>query len=326
MCRREWTAPVPHFFVCFLLLLLFVFFFLFLFSFFKIYLYIIFFSLKKSFLLRCVRSNARLSSWKAEFPFAFSASTFFLLFLPCGQKRLNYLTRMRRGSNNRETQKGVPSSKNNRQLVTCRPFRDSCMRTKPNSYRHGSYRLGRVYRQDSKTLFLTVSTDRGCAAIWRFPLVTWSHARVGVRHTASKCHSTKLGCRQWSLQPGACSLRNVTEGWSPAHSIKQPQLSEDNHLHVSGSLEPGACALQNVTEGWSPASNSQGWLKTTTYRHWSLEPGAGAQPLQCTRPPSTAWCIAWGTIVDRPRPRAPHYNQRSIIIVVSLLWVRKQIK
>ena len=60
---------------------------------------------------------------------------------------------MRRGSNNRETPKGVPSSKNNRQLVTCRPFRDSCMRTKPNSYRHGSYRLGRVYRQGSKTLF-----------------------------------------------------------------------------------------------------------------------------------------------------------------------------
>ena len=60
---------------------------------------------------------------------------------------------MRRGSNNRETPKGVPSSKNNRQLVTCRPFRDSCMRTKPNTYRHGSYRLGRVYRQGSKTLF-----------------------------------------------------------------------------------------------------------------------------------------------------------------------------
>ena len=60
---------------------------------------------------------------------------------------------MRRGSNNRETPKGVPSSKNNRQLVTCRPFRDTCMRTKSNSYRHGSYRLGRVYRQGSKTLF-----------------------------------------------------------------------------------------------------------------------------------------------------------------------------
>ena len=74
-------------------------------------------------------------------------------FLPCGQKRLNYLTRMRGGSNNRETSKGVPSSKNNRQLATCRPFRDSCMRTKPNSYRHGSYRLGSVYRQGSKTLF-----------------------------------------------------------------------------------------------------------------------------------------------------------------------------
>ena len=71
----------------------------------------------------------------------------FLFFLPCGQKRLIYLTRMRRGSNNRETPKGVPSSKNNRQLATCRPFRDSCMRTKPNSYHHGSYRQG------SKTLF-----------------------------------------------------------------------------------------------------------------------------------------------------------------------------
>ena len=78
---------------------------------------------------------------------------FFSFFLPYRQKRLNYLTRMRRGSNNRETPKGVPSSKNNRQLVTCRPFHDSCMRTKPNSYRHGSYRLGRVYRQGSKTLF-----------------------------------------------------------------------------------------------------------------------------------------------------------------------------
>ena len=60
---------------------------------------------------------------------------------------------MCRGSNNRETPKGVPSFKNNRQLATCRRFRDSCMRTKPNSYRHGSYRLGSVYRQGSKTLF-----------------------------------------------------------------------------------------------------------------------------------------------------------------------------
>ena len=129
--------------------------------------------------------------------------------------------------------------------------------------------------------------------------------------------------RAWGLFPTRCN-RGLES------SLKQPRLTENNHLHVSGSLEPGACSLQNVTEGWSPASNSQGWLKTTTYRHWSLEPGAGAQPLQCTRPPSTAWCIAnrshWGTIVDRPRPRAPHYNQRSIIIVVSLLWVRKQIK
>ena len=61
--------------------------------------------------------------------------------------------RMRRGSNNEETPKGVPSSKNNRQIDTCRPFRVSCMRTKPNSYRHGNYRLGSVYRQGSKTLF-----------------------------------------------------------------------------------------------------------------------------------------------------------------------------
>ena len=121
------------------------------FFFFRFILYIFFFflSLKKSFLLRCVRSNARLSSWKAESSHLHSARTFFL----CREKRLNYLTRMRRGSNNRETPKRVPSSKNNRQLVTCRPFRDSCMRTKPNSYRHGSYRLGRVYRQGSKTLF-----------------------------------------------------------------------------------------------------------------------------------------------------------------------------
>ena len=85
--------------------------------------------------------------------FFFFFFIYFLFFWPCGQKRLNYLTRMRRGSNNRETPKGVPSSKNNRQLVTCRPFRDSCMRTKPNSYSHGSYRLGSVYRQGSKTLF-----------------------------------------------------------------------------------------------------------------------------------------------------------------------------
>ena len=77
------------------------------------------------------------------FLFAFSASPPPPpLFLCCccfwcavrAEVRLNYLTRMRRGSNNRETPKGVPSSKNNRQLATCRPFRDSCMRTKPNSY------------------------------------------------------------------------------------------------------------------------------------------------------------------------------------------------
>ena len=115
-----------------------------------------FFSLNKSFLLRCVRSNTRLSSWKAESSHLHSSRPLFsssFFFWPCGQKRLNYLTRMRKGSNNRETPKGIPSSKNNRQLVTCRPFRDSCMRTKPNSYRHGSYRLGSVYRQGSKTLF-----------------------------------------------------------------------------------------------------------------------------------------------------------------------------
>ena len=136
-------------FVCFFLLLLFFFFFFFFFFVFYLIFYIFFPSLKKSFLLRCVRSNARLSLWKAESSHLHSARPlfFFLLFFffwPCGQKRLNYLTRMRIG---------VPSSKNNRQLVTCRPFRDSCMRTKPNSYRHGSYRLGRVYLQGSKTLF-----------------------------------------------------------------------------------------------------------------------------------------------------------------------------
>ena len=60
------------------------------------------------------RQTKFVKSW--FFLFAFSASTFFsCLFWPCGQKRLNYLTRMRRGSNNRETPKGVPSSKNNRQ-------------------------------------------------------------------------------------------------------------------------------------------------------------------------------------------------------------------
>ena len=143
----SWTAPIPHFFVCLLLLFLFIYLFLFL-----------FFSLKKSFLLRCVRSNAKVLE-KLSLPICIQRVPFFLFFFfccccwPCGQKRLNYLRRMRRGSNNRETPKGVPSSKNNRQLVTCRPFRDSCMRTKPNSYRHGSYRLGRVYRQGSKTLF-----------------------------------------------------------------------------------------------------------------------------------------------------------------------------
>ena len=125
----------------------------FLFSFYIIYFFFFLLSLSEEVFLTAVcafeRQTKFVKSW--VFPFAFSASTFFSL--PCGQKRLNYLTRMRRGSNNRETPKRVPSSKNNRQLVTCRPFRDSCMRTKPNSYRHGSYRLGRVYRQGSKTLF-----------------------------------------------------------------------------------------------------------------------------------------------------------------------------
>ena len=156
----SWTAPDPHFLVCFcflfLLLLLFSggFYFFVFFYFLFIYIFSLSLSLKKSFLLRCVRSNARLSSWKAESSHLYSACpSFFCFCWPYGQKRLIYLTRMRRGSNNRETPKGFPSSKNNRQLVTCRPFRDSCMRTKPNSYRHGSYRLGRVYRQGSKTLF-----------------------------------------------------------------------------------------------------------------------------------------------------------------------------
>ena len=125
------------------------------------------------------RQTKFVKSW--VFPFAFSVSPFFSSFFvcwPCGQKGLIYLTRMRRGSNNRETPKGVPSSKNNRQLVTCRPFRDSCMRTKPNSYRHGSYRLGRVYRQGSKTLFHAYgprSTRR--STTWTTILTTWSSTR-----------------------------------------------------------------------------------------------------------------------------------------------------
>ena len=76
----SWTAPVPHF-VCLFLVLVVVF--SFLFSFFYLYIYIyIFLSLKKSFLLRCVRSNARLSSWKAESSHLHSACPpFFLLFV-----------------------------------------------------------------------------------------------------------------------------------------------------------------------------------------------------------------------------------------------------
>jgi len=62
----SWTAPVPQFFVCFLLLLLFLF--------------IYIFSLKKSFLLRCVRSNTRLSSWKAESSYLHSARPLFFFF------------------------------------------------------------------------------------------------------------------------------------------------------------------------------------------------------------------------------------------------------
>ena len=74
-------------------------------------------------------------------------------FLPCGQNGLNQLTRMRRGrSNKKKTPKGVSSSKNNRQLATTRPFRDSCIRSKLNSYHQGTYLLSSVYPQGSKTL------------------------------------------------------------------------------------------------------------------------------------------------------------------------------
>ena len=77
------------------------------------------------------------------------------IFLPCGQNGLNQPTRMRRGrSNNKETPKGVPSSKNNRQLATTRPFRDSCIRSKVNFLPpRYIYLLGSVYPQGSKTLY-----------------------------------------------------------------------------------------------------------------------------------------------------------------------------
>ena len=154
------------------------------FCFFPIFFFLFFFSLSL-----CVKES--FFEYLFCLPICIQRVPFFYFFLwPCGQKRLNYLTRMRRGSNNRETPKGVPSSKNNRQLVTCWPFRDSCMRTKPNSYRHGSYRLGRVYRQGSKTLFhaygpWSVSVNRSHAQnvlqfvhtqYWTWSLSKWPHA------------------------------------------------------------------------------------------------------------------------------------------------------
>ena len=108
-------------------------------------------------------------------------------------KRLNYLARMRRGSNNRETPKGVPSSKNNRQLVTCRPIRDSCMRTKPNSYRHGSYRLGRVYRQGSKTLFHAYG-PRSAVRCPPGPLSPQARCPLSPRSVIPQAHCPQVWC------------------------------------------------------------------------------------------------------------------------------------
>ena len=79
----SWTAPVPHFFVCFLLLLL-LFVCFFFFFFFRFILYIIIFfsllSLSEEVFLTAVcafeRQTKFVKSW--VFPFAFSASTFFL--------------------------------------------------------------------------------------------------------------------------------------------------------------------------------------------------------------------------------------------------------
>ena len=94
---------------------------------------------------------------------------------------------MRRGSNNRETPKGVRSSKTNRQLVTCRPFRDSCMRTKPNSYRHGSYRLGSVYRQGSKTLFHAYGPSVTVPTCSRYSAYVWPLQCLRVAVTVPTC-------------------------------------------------------------------------------------------------------------------------------------------
>ena len=51
------------------------------------------------------------------------------------------------------------------------------MRTKPNSYRHGSYRLGRVYRQGSKTLFHAY--DRLLPQSYQYPNFSEGADRVG---------------------------------------------------------------------------------------------------------------------------------------------------
>ena len=120
---------------------------------------------------------------------------------------------MRRGSNNRETPKGVPPSKNNRQLVTCRPFRDSCMRTKPNSYRHGSYRLGRVYRQGSKTLFhaygpravnvtICCRTSSNAARLW----FAFSSSSPSMASSVKATLLLILGCPTKSIAVGSSKI------------------------------------------------------------------------------------------------------------------------
>ena len=164
----SWMAPVPHFFVCFLLLF-------FLFSLCEeVFLHSAFHELglvfecthRSCFLflrfpattgpfvgwspccLRCSELSLysqpllREAQWSLR---EYNWVSWPVLSSPCGQK--SELSDAHALCNNRETPKGVPSSKNNRQLATCRPFRDSCMRTRPNSYRHSSYRLG------SKTRF-----------------------------------------------------------------------------------------------------------------------------------------------------------------------------
>ena len=142
---------------------------------------------------------------------------------------------MRRGSNNRETPKGVPSSKNNRQLVTCRPFCDSCMRTKPNSYRHGSYRLGSVYRQGRKTLFHAYgpwSLGRGVSS-------GWSPIRV-VSYQGGLPSPMRVVPHQGGLPSGWCLIRVVSHHPSEWCLIRVVS-------HQGG-----------VLSGWSPITHQSG--------------------------------------------------------------------